>query len=135
MSVRLKTLVEVFEDCSHSTPRMVTFRPGWLWASKCETWMNDSPDQKVTILAVYRSPLVTCTSKMFQPVAGLIIGAPHMDTLAEGVREFDPRMMGHRAEYFVLRLKSADYVESPSCPPLEEIQRITQAEADRIAHQ
>jgi hypothetical protein len=127
----LTHLVRQFEGCSHSETVTVVNRPGWLWSSKCEVWMDDDPSQICTILAVYKSPLLKPTKAMYRPVANLILNAGHTDMLAEGSRE-DERMIHGRGEWYITRLRSLSFVESPMCPSLEVVRAVMQAGAEGL---
>ncbi|AMO44035.1 hypothetical protein BJD46_gp67 [Mycobacterium phage Bactobuster] len=131
-AVPLAHFVQQFVGAVYRHPEMVAYRPGWLWAAKCKAWMVDDPAQIVTILAVYRSVLVTDLKPMYRPVTNLVCNAEAIDVLAQGVRDDETRFMHGRGEFKVMRLRPADYTPSPMCPPLEEMKRVAQAEAERL---
>lgn len=124
----LARLIQAFTGCSYTTPTVFADRPGWLWASKSDVWMDDDPSQIATVSLVYRSPLVKDTKPLYRPVADLLLKADRVDLLAEGELE-DEHMIHGRGLWFVSRLTPFDFVESPTCPSLSTIRQITQAAA------
>ncbi|AMW64151.1 hypothetical protein SEA_EVILGENIUS_74 [Mycobacterium phage EvilGenius] len=104
----LTRLVNLFPEVVHTPVRTIVDEPGWLYAQTCETWWKGSEHlDPVSILLVYRSPLVTDTGKMYRPVSNLILAANRFDAYGRGSRE-DPGWMGERGEFLVARMTQAD---------------------------
>ncbi|QDP44654.1 hypothetical protein SEA_NOTHINGSPECIAL_70 [Mycobacterium phage NothingSpecial] len=121
--VPLTHLAKNFAGVVISEPQTVVHRPGWLFAQRCESWMDDAPSETCTTLLVYRSPLVTCTKPMYRPVAELILGADRMDVLGHGFLD-DESMMHGTGEFLVARLYDEHVVFPPSAPSVGEMRAV-----------
>lgn len=88
----LAKIVSVFKGLTFSLPEAVVDRPGWLFAQRCSTDIDDDPAKRVTVWFVYRSPLVSDTHSMYEPIARAILAAERLDLLHEFTSE-DPNMM------------------------------------------
>ncbi|ARQ94603.1 hypothetical protein SEA_JOURNEY13_64 [Mycobacterium phage Journey13] len=114
----LTHIVKNFPEIVHSDPEVVSYRPGWLFAQKCEAWWIGDPEaDPVSVMLIYRSPRVKDASRIYRPVADLILSANKVEFIAKGRRREDPDLMVHGdrgCEYIVARMTQAD--EFPGGP-------------------
>ncbi|AMS00972.1 hypothetical protein SEA_LOSER_76 [Mycobacterium phage Loser] len=113
-----------------STPvETIACESNWLYAQKCEAWWRGFEHlDPVTVLLVYRSPLVKCTSKMYRPVSNLILAAKRFDVLCSGTHH-NPDWWGETGQFTVARLTQADAFPEG---PIDEIRQVL-AEATGMA--
>ncbi|QXO13351.1 hypothetical protein SEA_TROOPER_74 [Mycobacterium phage Trooper] len=130
----LKQLVNLFPEVVHGPVRTIVDEPGWLYAQTCDTWWKGWEHlDPVSILLVYRSPLVTDTGKMYRPVSNLILEANRFEVYGRGSRE-DHHWMGERGEFMVAKMTQADaFPVDPRTVTVEEVRsRIMAAVGDLL---
>ncbi|ATN87074.1 hypothetical protein KIY79_gp76 [Mycobacterium phage Anselm] len=130
----LKQLVNLFPEVVHGPVRTIVDEPGWLFAQTCDTWWKGWEHlDPVSILLVYRSPLVTDTGKMYRPVSNLILEANRFEVYGRGSRE-DLCWMGERGEFMVAKMTQADaFPVDPRTVTVEEVRgRIMAAVGDLL---
>ncbi|ASJ79759.1 hypothetical protein KIY83_gp73 [Mycobacterium phage Fameo] len=130
----LKQLVNLFPEVVHGPVRTIVDEPGWLYAQTCDTWWKGWEHlDPVSILLVYRSPLVTDTGKMYRPVSNLILAANRFEVYGRGSRE-DLNWMGERGEFLVAKMTQADaFPVDPRTVTVEEVRsRIMTAVGDLL---
>ncbi|ABE67398.1 hypothetical protein PBI_CHE12_79 [Mycobacterium phage Che12] len=112
----LKRIASCFPEVVHTPPVTIVDRQGWLMAQRCDAWWRDELDEDpVTLLLVYRSPLVTPHKRMYKPVADLILAANRFEVISQGTRHDDNMIHGDKgAEYFYARM--TDAAEFPKGP-------------------
>ncbi|ATW60207.1 hypothetical protein SEA_PH8S_79 [Mycobacterium phage Ph8s] len=112
----LNRIARHFPEVVHTAPETIVDRPGWLMAQRCNAWWRDQLDaEPVTLLLVYRSPLVTPHKRMYRPVAEAILAANKFQVLSQGTRRDDNMIHGDKgAEFFYARMTNAD--EFPNDP-------------------
>lgn len=98
-----RVLGDYFPGLVQSDQRTLVSKPGWLEAWCCEGWFAGDERQKATFLVSYRSPLVSETSRLFKPVADLMLGADHVEVIRAGRHE-DSKMMHGFGETLFVRL-------------------------------
>ncbi|AIW02966.1 hypothetical protein KIY87_gp29 [Mycobacterium phage Malec] len=104
----LTRIAAYFPEVVHSDPVTLVDEPGWLYAQTAETWWKGSLDaDPVTVLLVYRSPLVTDTCRLYRPVADAICGMKTVEVIGQGVRP-NKAWMGDRGEFLVARMTQND---------------------------
>ncbi|ASZ75414.1 hypothetical protein PBI_JOSHKAYV_75 [Mycobacterium phage JoshKayV] len=104
----LTRLVNLFPEVVHTPVQTIVDEPGWLYAQTCNTWWKGWEHlDPVSILLVYRSPLVKDTGKMYRPVSNLILAANRFEVYGRGSRE-EPNWMGERGEFMVAKMTQAD---------------------------
>uniref|UniRef100_A0AAU8GR15 Tail terminator n=1 Tax=Mycobacterium phage BabyBack TaxID=3158877 RepID=A0AAU8GR15_9CAUD len=104
----LTRIAALFPEVVTSPVQTIGDEPGWLFAQTCETWWKGAEDvDPVTILLVYRSPLVTDTSRLYGPIADMHLSFNRCEIIGSGER-FDPHMMGERGQFMVARMTHAD---------------------------
>ncbi|AYD87099.1 hypothetical protein SEA_NICOLETERA_72 [Mycobacterium phage NicoleTera] len=103
----LSHIATLFPEVVHTPVETIAYEPNWIYAQKCETWWRGSEDlDPVTVLLVYRSPLVKETGKMYRPVSELILPANKFEIIAEG-SQANPSWWGERAEFMAARMTQA----------------------------
>ncbi|AGR46490.1 hypothetical protein ODIN_76 [Mycobacterium phage Odin] len=112
----LRRITRLFPEAVHTATTTLVDRPGWLLAQRCEGWWRDDLDtEPVSVLFVYRSPLVTPHKRIFRPVSELILAANRFEVLANGTRQDRNMMHGDKgAEFLLARMTQAD--EFPQSP-------------------
>ncbi|QLF82820.1 hypothetical protein KIY84_gp75 [Mycobacterium phage Georgie2] len=130
----LTQLVNLFPEVVHGPVQTIVDEPGWLFAQTCDTWWKGSEHlDPVSILLVYRSPLVKDTGKMYRPVSNLILAANRFEVYGRGTRE-DPNWLGERGEFMVAKMTQADaFPVDPRTLTVEEVRsRIMTAVGDLL---
>lgn len=122
----LSRITALFPDVDRSPVTTVEDEPGWLYAQTCEAWWRGSPDQKVGLVLVYRSPLVTDTSRLYRPIADKLLAANKIEVVASGT-QFDEKMMGEKGMWFYARTTQADALPEPRLPKTEIQETIAKA--------
>ncbi|AWH13592.1 hypothetical protein SEA_AGAPE74_76 [Mycobacterium phage Agape74] len=108
--------------------------PGWLYAQTCDTWWLGAEHlAPVSILLVYRSPLVNDTGKMYRPISNMILAANRFEVYGRGSRE-EPNWMGERGEFMVAKMTQADaFPVDPRSLTVEDVRnRIMTAVGDLL---
>ncbi|QGJ89776.1 hypothetical protein SEA_SUPERCHUNK_77 [Mycobacterium phage Superchunk] len=106
----LKRIARLFPEVVHTATTTLVDRPGWLLAQRCEAWWRDDLEaDPVSVLFVYRSPLVTQHKRMYRPVSELILAANRFEVLANGTRQDSKMMHGDKgAEFLLARMTQAN---------------------------
>ncbi|UJD21003.1 hypothetical protein SEA_HARRYHOUDINI_75 [Mycobacterium phage HarryHoudini] len=118
----LSRLTELFPEVVSSPVRTIVNEPGWLYAQTCDTWWRGAEHlDPVSILLVYRSPLVKDTGKMYRPISNMILAANRFELFGKGSRE-DLNWMGERGEFMVAKMTQADSFPHPRRLSVEEVQ-------------
>ncbi|QJD50279.1 hypothetical protein SEA_IWOKEUPLIKEDIS_76 [Mycobacterium phage Iwokeuplikedis] len=117
----LTRLTELFPEVVSSPVRTIVNEPGWLYAQTCDTWWRGSEHlAPVSILLVYRSPLVKETGKMYRPISNMILAANRCELIGSGSKE-DLHWMGDRGEFMVAKMTQADSFPHPRRLSVEEV--------------
>ncbi|WXX09780.1 hypothetical protein [Mycobacterium phage MS619] len=118
----LTQLVDLFPEVVHTPVRTIVDEPGWLYAQVCDTWWKGSEHlDPVSVLLVYRSPLIKDTGKMYRPVSNLILAANRFEVYGRGSRK-EPNWMGERGEFLVAKMTQADaFPVAPRTLTVEEV--------------
>ncbi|QFP95553.1 hypothetical protein SEA_GAUGELDP_70 [Mycobacterium phage GaugeLDP] len=104
----LTRIAALFPEVVTADIKTIEDQPGWLYAQTCKTWWKRSLDvDPVTILLVYRSPLVTETSRLYRPIAEQILAANRVEVIGTG-SHFNPEFMGERGEFMIARTTQAE---------------------------
>lgn len=115
-------ITNLFDGVEHSPTEVVAYDPRWLFAQRCEVWMEATPEEVASILLVYRSVLIEDTDEIYLPIKDLLVEQDIMDVLSHGVRD-DDEMMFNKAEYLIVRLRSSE-TNIDNAPSVEDIRTV-----------
>lgn len=106
----LTHIAKLFPEVIRSDVTTIVDIPGWLYAQSCETWWTGSLDaDPVTVLLVYRSPLVKATKTIYRPVTDMILAANRFEVIGDGSRMDENMIHGDKgARFLVARMTQAD---------------------------
>ncbi|ASR86172.1 hypothetical protein SEA_BOBSWAGET_67 [Mycobacterium phage BobSwaget] len=131
----LTRIATYFPEVVHDPVITHVDEPGWLYAQSCETWWKGSLDEEpVTALLVYRSPLVTDTSRLYAPISEKLLDAKRIEVIGSGSR-FDPNMMGERGEFLVARMTHQADDFPPGPLDMDEVRNILQVAVSTALNQ
>ncbi|AFV51204.1 hypothetical protein ST20ES_76 [Mycobacterium phage 20ES] len=119
----LSHIATLFPEVVHTPVQTMVNDPEFMYAQRCETWWKGQEHlDPVTVLLVYRSPLVKDTGKFYRPVAKMICESNQFEVIGSG-SHCNPKYWGNRGEFMVARLTQQDAFPGG---PLDkgEIQRI-----------
>ena len=93
----------MFTDARASDAEVIIYQKGFIEAYACEVWTEGRPDQKVTLLSVYRARTIKDTHRVFAPVRAKMLEAETLEVLYTEVVE-DDEMMWKEGHYMLVRL-------------------------------
>ncbi|KRD08605.1 hypothetical protein ASE48_08555 [Mycobacterium sp. Root265] len=105
----LSHIASLFDGVHFEPAEEIVDRPGWLLAQKCKFWSESDPTQQGTMLFVYRSPLMPCTHKWYQPVAAELLAAEKINILAD-MQVVDEGMMHGSGQSLIVGIVGHDFV-------------------------
>ncbi|QBP31090.1 hypothetical protein SEA_REFUGE_72 [Mycobacterium phage Refuge] len=109
MPSRLLTpLGPLFPGTTQYEPVTITSEESLLYTQKC-LWGDDSLPEAdpVTIVGIYKSPLVRCTDTLFQDTAAILLAGDAQDLIYEKVFDDDDMIHG-RGVFQIVRLCDRD---------------------------
>ncbi|AHJ86687.1 hypothetical protein CRB1_76 [Mycobacterium phage CRB1] len=128
----LSHIATLFPEVVHTPVQTLVNDPEFMYAQRCETWWQGQEHlDPVTVLLVYRSPLVKDTGKFYRPISKMILEAGKFEVIGSGNR-VDKNLWGERGDFMVARLTQAS--EFPGGPlDKGQIQQImSEAVADAL---
>ncbi|QNJ57022.1 hypothetical protein SEA_DELORIS_74 [Mycobacterium phage Deloris] len=103
----LSHIATLFPEVVHTPVQTIVNDPEFMYAQRCETWWEGGLEEvPVTVLLVYRSPLVKDTGKFYRPISKMILEANQFEVIGSG-SHVNPKYWGNRGEFMVARLTQA----------------------------
>ncbi|BBC43896.1 hypothetical protein [Mycobacterium phage GS4E] len=128
----LSHIATVFPEVVHTPVETLVNDPEFMYAQRCETWWQGQEHlDPVTVLLVYRSPLVKDTGKFYRPISKMILEAGKFEVIGSG-SHCNPKYWGNCGEFMVARLTQEDAF--PGGPlEMDEVRKImSQAAAEAL---
>ncbi|AHG24296.1 hypothetical protein KIY80_gp72 [Mycobacterium phage Benvolio] len=119
----LSHIATLFPEVVHTPVETLVNDPEFIYAQRCETWWRGKEHlAPVTVLLVYRSPLVKDTGKFYRPISKMILESNRFEVIGSGSR-VDKNYWGNRGDFMVAKMTQAS--EFPGGPlDNDEMQRI-----------
>lgn len=106
--------------------------PEFMYAQRCETWWQGQEHlDPVTVLLVYRSPLVKDTGKFYRPISKLILEAGKFEVIGSG-SHCNPNYWGNCGDFMVARLTQASEFPKGPLDRNQILQTMSQAAAEAL---